>query len=262
MKAEIIYFSATGTTRKIVKAISQGLDCNTHFTDITLEKNRKTYHPSDSDLIVIATPIYGERIPRFIYDFLTHIQGGSRPLIALSVYGNIGFGISLKQFEDYAAKNHFRLIAAGAFIGQHTYASEEVPVAYGRPDIVDLKQAAEFGRKIREKINTNDFISPDIPKSTLPKFITRLPDALTRFLIRQPVLDALICNACQACSNSCPVGAINSASLQIDEQKCIRCYACVKACPKSARVAKFRFRIFGQIFKIIGKKRKENQMFL
>jgi ferredoxin/flavodoxin len=262
MKAEIIYFSATGTTRKIVKAISQGLDCKTHFTDITLEKNRKTYHPADSDLVVIAAPVYGEHIPRFIYDFFTQIQGEARPLIALSVYGNIGFGISLKQFEDYAVKNHFRLIAAGAFIGQHTYASEEVPVAYGRPDTIDLRQAVEFGRKIREKIDANNFISPDIPKSTLPKFVTRLPDTLTRFLIRQPVLDQSICNACQLCSNSCPVGAIDSASLQIDEQKCMRCYACVKVCPKSARAAKFRLHVFGQIFKFIGKKRKNNQMFL
>jgi ferredoxin len=262
MKAEIIYFSATGTTRKIVKAISKGLDCTTHFTDITLLAKRTRYLPTDSDIVLIAVPIYGERIPQFIYDFLSQIEGGGRPLIAVSVYGNIGFGVSLNQFEAYALDHDFQLIAAGAFIGQHTYASEKTPIAYGRPDEADLGQAFEFGRKIRTKIDADDLTLADIPKSTLPKFITRLPDSLTRFLIRRPVIIKPVCNACQTCFNSCPMEAIDSSSLIIDEKKCIRCYACIKACAKSARIAKFRLQLFEIIFRHIGRKRKENKTFI
>lgn len=262
MKAEIIYFSATGTTRKIVKAISKGLACETYFTDITLLPNRMCYRPAGSDIVLIAVPIYGERIPQFIYDFLLQIEGGVRPLIAVSVYGNMGFGISLNQFEAYALGNHFQLIAAGAFIGQHTYANEKTPIAYGRPDETDLSQAFEFGKKIREKIDADDLTLPHIPKSTMPKFITRLPDTLTRFLIRQPVITKPLCNTCQACFNSCPMEAIDLSSLQIDEKKCIRCYACIKACAKSARVSKFRLPLFEIIFRHIGRKRKENKTFI
>lgn len=262
MKAEIIFFSATGTTKKIVKAISEGLNCETRFTDISLPANRKSYQPIDSDFVLIATPIYGERIPRLVFDYMKQIQGGGKPLAALSVYGNMGFGISLSQFEDYAQKNHFCLIAAGAFIGEHTYASKNAPVAFGRPDENDLAEAREFGRKIREKLDDGSFEPFLIPKSKLPGFITDVPDTGTRFLIRQPTVDWAVCMECGACAKKCPAGAIDPETLQIDEQKCIRCYACVKICPNSARTAKFRLSFFEVIFGHLGRKRKENGMFL
>ena len=262
MKAEIIFFSATGATKKIVKAISYGLNCETYFTDISLPVNRKSYQPTDSDFVLIATPIYGERIPRFVVEFLKKIEGGGKPLGVVSMYGNMGFGISLSQFEAYASKNHFCLIAAGAFIGEHTYASKNAPVALGRPDENDLEQACEFGRRVREKLNADRFEPVLIPKSKLPGFITDFPDTGTRFLIKQPVVDSSVCNACGACAKKCPTGAIDPKTLQIDEQKCIRCYACVKICPNSARAAKFRLRFFEGVFGYLGRKRKDNQTFL
>ena len=262
MKAEIIYFSATGTTKKIVRAISRGLNCETQFTDATLPTNRKRYQPIYSDFVLIATPIYGERIPRFVFEFLEQIEGGGKPLAVVSVYGNMGFGISLSQFEDYALKNHFCLVAAGAFIGEHTYARKNAPVALGRPDENDLAEASEFGREIRKKLEGGSFEPFLIPKSKLPRFITRFPDRGTRFLIKQPAVNLSICSACGACVKKCPVGAIDLKTLQIDEQKCIRCYACVRICPSSARTAEFRVSFFEVIFRYLGRKRKENRSFM
>lgn len=262
MKAEIIYYSATGTTRKLIKSFAEGLGLETVFTDITLPVERETYHPIESDLLVLATPIYGERIPRFIMDYFNRVKGGGRPLAVLSVYGNMGFGISLSQFEDYAQKNHFRLIAAGTFIGEHTYAGSKIPVALGRPDMNDLRQAFEFGERVKEKLTAGGFGPVMLPKAALPKFITEFPDTGTRFLIRQPAVDPAVCNHCGFCVRKCPVGAIDPATLRIDEGKCIRCYACVKGCPKSARAAKFRLKVFGLIFGALGRKRKENQFYI
>ncbi len=262
MKAEIIYFSATGTTRTLVKAISQGLSSEVYFTDITLPANRKSYQSVESDLVIIAVPIYGERIPKFLCDFLKQIEGNTKPLAVVSVYGNVGFGISLQQFEDFAAKNHFYLIAAAALIGQHTYATETVPVAYGRPDEYDLEQARIFGGKLRKKFDTENFTPIMLPKPALPKFIAEFPDAGTRFLIRQPRVNKSVCNACGACARKCPAGAIDHETLKINEQQCLRCYACVKTCPKSARTSEFRLPIFESAFSHIGRKRKRNQIYL
>ena len=69
----------------------------------------------DSDVTIIATPVYGKGIPRFLHDFFQGIKVNGNPLVAISIYGNIGFGISLEQFKDFAENNNFRLIAAGAF---------------------------------------------------------------------------------------------------------------------------------------------------
>ena len=81
------------------------------------------------------------------------------------------------QFQDLATGNHFQLIAAGAFVGQHTYASVKAPVAYGRPDDRDLNQARMFGKKIQKKMDRNDVSAVVLPKTILPKFITKFPDS-------------------------------------------------------------------------------------
>jgi ferredoxin len=262
MKTEIIYFSATGTTKAIITAISKGLNGDVHFTDITLPENRKNVITINSDLLIIAIPVYGERIPRFLFDYIKQIKGNGTLLAAVPVYGNMGFGISLEQFEKFAQTNHFRLIAAGAFIGQHTYASKETPVAYGRPDEQDLQQAELFARSIQQKIHMGDFTCPEIPKSKLPRFITEFPDSGTRFLVRKPRIKGTSCNKCGACVRKCPVGAIDLETLEISENECLRCYACVKVCPKAARTAGLRLPVFRTIFYHAGMKRKENQTFL
>lgn len=258
MKAELIYFSATGTTRKIGKALAEGLGCEVHYTDITRPQNRICAVQGDFDLAVMAAPIYGERIPKLIYEYFQKSEGGGKPLVTVSVYGNMGYGISLEQFSDLAKRNHFRLIGAGAFIGEHTYANEKLRVAYGRPNEHDLAQAREFGRQIRAKMDKGLMEPVCVPKSVIPKFITRFPDSGTRLIIRQPLINGNLCNRCGACAKLCPTGVIDADSLKINEQKCLRCYGCVKGCPKSARTARFRFALLGKGFAFLGRKRKEN----
>ena len=262
MKTEIIYFSATGTTKSLVTAIAQGLNGDVHFTDVTLPESRKNAIMVDNDLTILATPVYGERIPHFLCEYFQQIKGNRNPLVAVSVYGNMGFGISLQQFKDFADNNNFRLIAAGAFIGQHTYASEAAPIAYGRPNQDDLQQARIFGERIQNKTDARNFTPIILPRNVLPKFITEFPDSGTRLLIRQPRVKNALCNACGACARKCPVGAINQNTLEICEQKCLRCYACVKVCPNAARTAEFSLPVFSSVFRHIGIKRKENRTFL
>jgi flavodoxin len=100
MKTEIIYFSATGTTKALVEAISQGLNGDVRFTNVTLPESREDNIIVNSDLTIIAASVYGERIPHFLYDFFKRIKGNGNPLAAVSVYGNMGFGISLEQLSN------------------------------------------------------------------------------------------------------------------------------------------------------------------
>jgi ferredoxin len=121
MDVEIRYFSATGSTRKVATEFARGLDCKVRYVNITLPENRADMATVEVDLEVIAVPVHGERIPGFIFDHLRRINGNGRPLVVFAVYGNMDIGISLGQFERLAQECNFRLIAAGAFVGEHSF---------------------------------------------------------------------------------------------------------------------------------------------
>lgn len=262
MKTDIFYFSPTGTTRKIAMAIASGMNCEHDFFNLTLPEVRTDNPVSDGDAVVIVLPVYGERLPNLVVRYLECLSGRGRPLIGISVYGNMGFGISLEQYASFAAENDFVFIAAGAFVAQHTYADKSAPVGLGRPNAQDLSEAEVFGKTVREKLDLPKRTSIAPPKSNLPKFLANTPDGTVRVVIRAPKVDRTLCNSCGACVKRCPLGAIDATSLSVDNDKCIRCFACVQICPKNARAGGFRLRVFKSVFRKLGSKPKTNLIFL
>lgn len=260
MHIQLITFSPTGTTNQIANAFAEGIGEDAKHIDLTAPENRTKRIAVNGDLVVLAAPVYGERIPSLYWNTIDQLEGRDTPLVGLAVYGNIGFGIGLVQFADYAKAHGFRLVGLGAFVGEHSYSNETINVGYGRPDAGDLQDASEFGKLIREKLLCGDFSYPDVPKPSVPKFVTKFPDMGTRVLIKQPSVDPALCVNCGICVSACPVGAIDAETLAITAKNCLRCYACVKKCPKNARRAAFRFAPFRKIFANAGKKHKENLM--
>ncbi len=243
-------------------AIASGMNCEHDFFDLTLPGARTEKPISDGDAVVIVLPVYGERLPKLIVHYLKNLSGRGRPLIGISVYGNMGFGISLEQYASFAAENDFILIAAGAFVARHTYADKSAPVGLGRPNEQDLAEAKAFGARVRDKIDASKLTQIIPPKSNLPKFLANTPDGTVRVVIRAPKVDRTLCNSCGACAKRCPLGAIDATSLSVDNDKCIRCFVCVQICPKNARAGEFRLRVFKSVFRKLGSKPNPNSVFL
>lgn len=262
MKADVIYFSATGSAKAIAYTVSEGLECETAFYDITSPRERAAFQGDDGDLLVIALPVYSERFPRFLMETLNRIDGNGRPMAGISVYGNIGYGVTMEQYRAFADRCGLKLIAAAAVIGRHTYANESSPVGSGRPDAADLEEARNFGRSVRKKAESGDFTTATIPKAAVPLWITKLPEGGVRRLVRRPDADPQICSRCDLCAARCPAGAIDPETLRIEETKCLRCGACVQVCPAGARRMYFKAGAYEKIFRTAGKKRRENRFFL
>lgn len=191
LHTEMRYFSATGSTRRIVDAAAEGLGGVVTLVDITCAKDRMSAGSVDADLLILACPVYGERIPGFIRRYMEGLKGKGTNLAVIAVYGNVSSGISLAQFTRITRGNHFNLIGAGAFVGQHSFANPTNQVGWGRPDRCDLDTARKFGVALALKIYKGDPQAVKLPPARLPLFIQYFPEnaphrlkQLTRLLCR------------------------------------------------------------------------------
>ena len=131
----------------------------------------------------------------------------------------------------------FNPIAAGAFIGEHSFATEDVPIANGRPDSLDVQTAMDFGAKIKDKVTALQ--SADEQKEL--KVPGRFPYAAggAQAMAVAPVTKEDTCTVCGTCASVCPTAAISiNESVVTEIDLCIRFSACIKNCPTGAKVWK------------------------
>ena len=263
-----IYFSPTGTTKKIMDAIIRGMRLDkVEFIDLTLPKVRDTIKTEiNNDIVLIGVPVYEDRIPKILLNFLNNLKGNNKPVILVCVYGNIADGITLNELLQITECNGFKAIGAGAFIGEHSFSTEEVPIAKGRPDYEDLSEAERFGEEIIGKLKRLNKISSmnfKIPKGKVELMAKVVAENSARMFTSQPIVDRELCTDCGACVYLCPVGAINQDTLEINEDKCIRCFSCVKRCPKKARKIIYKKKILvTNVLKFKSRVKKEVKTYL
>ncbi|WP_425446639.1 EFR1 family ferrodoxin [Dethiothermospora halolimnae] len=264
-----IIFSPTGTTKKIVEEISKGLKIkNTDTINLTKTDIRQNFNLSinkHNELLIIGVPVYEEKIPKIIEKTLKNLRGKGQPIILITVYGNIGSGISLKQLRTLVEDVDFRVVGAGSFIGEHSFSNGELKIAKGRPDERDLKKAKQFGKEIRQKLKYISDIE-NIPElkleGKLPLIAKILPKDSAKLFAKIPTVDKERCNMCDICINVCPVMAIDEKNLRINNEICLHCFACVKKCPKEARKINFKKKELVKLFlRKKGSGRKKPQIY-
>lgn len=255
MNCEIVYYSATDTTAKIVQAFSKSLSGELAFSKINM-LSYENATPSDADLLVFASPVYGGRIPDRIMKCFEKKCAEGKKVVGIAVYGNIHFGASLKQLRELAKKHNCSFVGVGAFIAEHTFSFADAPISEGRPNANDLEQALKFGIAVQKKIDAGDKADVVLPPSDFPMVFTKLPENTVRPVVKKPVIIG-DCNSCGACAKLCPTRAISADTLEIDGSKCIRCFACVKKCPRKARRGELIIKRLRYSLSRIGSRKKD-----
>ena len=222
-----IYFSPTGTTRKVAEAIAKGLKAPaSEGSEPVVRSLDLTHRDAAEELLagetfaVLAAPVYGGHVAPEAVRRMKGIRGSGTPAVVAVVYGNRAFEHAAEELARLAEEQGFRPIAAGAFVGEHSYSTPETPIAAGRPDDRDLAAAEAFGEAVRRKIDRGDLT---------PVNAARLKDGRTpllsllrfaRFVLRY-----------RRRQKKRPVRYLPEG----DAARCIRCCACVKGCPVGAR---------------------------
>ena len=233
-KVKVIYFSPTGTTRKIVTDIAAGTGAETReFQSLKPGGDPISLDKNTPDLVIIGMPTYISRIPPEAAMELRKIKGNGIPVVLVAVYGNNKFGDILLEMRDIAVENGFKPVAAAAFIGEHSFSTKDMSIAGGRPDMQDSAAAKKFGRELKDLLSDRDAnyadFSLDVPGAFPYREWNKLP-------VKPPSTDEELCVQCSRCQQVCPVNAISGKSKLItDPSLCIFCCACVKICPVSAR---------------------------
>lgn len=240
-KINLVYFSATNTTKRVLEYIAQGMEIgNIVKYDITKGQDDEINF-TDEDLVIFGFPVYSGRIPRISLTFLNKFRGNNTPAIIVCVYGNRDYDDALLELSDIISNNNFSIISAGAFIGQHSIFPQ---VGQGRPDKNDQEKAIEFGKesvKLLENIANITEVSKIGVKGTFPykapKSVPLTPKGNSK------------CDGCGKCVRSCPANAIAiNTPRKTDKSLCIACARCIYVCPQGARS------FGGILYKLVSKK--------
>lgn len=233
-----MYFSATGTTEKIVTFVADELAAKAGMEsgkaqryDFTLPAAREGQPQfGEEDVVVFGIPTYAGRIPNLLLKYVQSVQGNGALAIPIVLYGNRNYDDSLIELRNTLESNDFHTIAAAAFIGEHSFSKI---LAAGRPDDKDMAIAKEFASKIQLEDHgmipvkgeepIRDYYKPRDRKGTFINILKVKP------------LTSGACVKCGLCAKVCPMGSISIENPKEIPGKCIKCCACEKKCPVGAK---------------------------
>lgn len=232
-----IYYSPTGTSRKISEHVAfslagrYGLECGNSVMDFTHSAPDGEVEVRDT-LAVVAAPVYGGRVAETAVRRLKLLKAENSAAVAVVLYGNRDYEDALVELADLLSGCGFEVIAAAAFVGEHSYSrpDEGMPLAQGRPDMKDMEIAERFALEIAAKLDAGKPEAVSGIKGNRPYKVKGAPTP------QAPQCDAALCVKCAHCTEVCPVGAIEVTreGAVADSRLCTKCCACVKECPAGA----------------------------
>lgn len=223
MAIHLIYFSPTGSTKKIGQLLTKVWQEKVHQWDLSKAETNYQQTFAAVDICYFAVPAFGGRVPAVALERMKNLWGRQTPAVMIGVYGNRDYDDLFLELRDFLVAQNFLPQAAVAAIAQHTI----VPAAgAGRPSARDLAELENFAISIQKHL-------PQV--KTIVQIPGNFPYRQYQTAAYRPMTNEN-CTLCQTCGKKCPVGAIPlAASNTTIAEKCILCMRCLHLCPEKAR---------------------------
>ena len=216
----IAHFSPTGGTKKVANAIAAGFSIPVVEMDLTKADSAVTL--GENDALMAVLPVYAGRVPQISLERLAALKGNGQKAVAVVVYGNREYDDALLETKNALEAGGFQVIAAAAFIAEHSIVRS---IATGRPDAEDEALCRQFAADVMAK--ADDAVPVQVPGNTPYKELK--PTAF------HPAASEA-CVKCGICAQKCPVGAIpKDDPSRTNNDLCINCMRCVEVCPQHCR---------------------------
>lgn len=218
-----IFFSPSGTTKKVLEILSGNFDGEKVICDLLYFNDNKEF--GSDDIVIVGMPVFAGRIPKTARERLSKLSGDNTKAIAVVNYGNAHVTDALVELVDLLKENSFNVIAAASTVSHHSIFDG---VAVGRPDEEDIEKINEFGQKCVERIESGESLESELPGNRPYTDYKQLPFVVS--------CDESKCVFCLECVSVCPEGAIpDDDPADVDLDLCSRCTSCIHICPENAR---------------------------
>ena len=260
MKGIVVYYSATGNTAKIAKAIHRGMKAVIECDIAPLKKaNLRTI--AQYDVIALGAPIWYFREPANVRLFIYAMPNLDGKLcIPFCTHGASPTGF-FWSMVPMLKKKGLTIIGYGSWYGS-VFQVLHAPKPYltdGHPDEIDLREAEDFGREMAERARRiaageTDLI-PELPRGPGADSLWQSHEVFRAFppppqpgepmRSRPPfrespakrIVNMEECTypTCTLCVDVCPVNAIDFSKQPVVFRKsCLNCALCDKMCSQSA----------------------------
>ena len=253
IKSIVIYYSQTGNTKKIARAIHAGMSQAGGQCDIARLKDVNPQNLTDYDLIGLGSPvIHARELPNVTY-FIHFMKLVDRKhAFAFCTHGAIpGYylgrivpalqqrGLTVIGWKDWFTAAYHPVIPKPYFTDGH-------------PDAIDLKEAEDFGREMVERSRRISLgetqLIPTLEKGKeyderyFP--VEESPEEFKKIVFQTEFkvnTERCLYPQCTHCIDNCPTGAIDfSVSPPIFAKTCDLCWLCEQTCPRGAIEVDYR----------------------